>query len=110
MDSLNQQIPEEFLEFLNLFVENTNISETVGRDKDGYQVNMIHWASEKGYVQVVRGVASSESQGGPKAQFCPTFRKIHFLLRFYVTMFWDFKSQGGPRPPWTPQLRRPCRW
>ena len=43
-------------------------------------------------VNLSRGVASSQSQGGPKAKFCPTFQKIHFLLHFYVT------SQGGPRP------------
>ena len=55
-----------------------------------------------------RGGASSQSQGGPKAQFCPTFQNIRVLLHFYVTIFWDSQSQGGPRPPWTPWLRRPC--
>ena len=46
----------------------------------------------------VRGLASSKSQGGPKAQFCPTFQKIQVLLHFYVTIFLDSQSQGGPRP------------
>ena len=55
-----------------------------------------------------RGLASSKSQGGPKAQFCPTFQKSWVLLHFYVTIFWDSQSQGGPRPPWTPWIRGPC--
>ena len=58
-----------------------------------------------------RGVASSESQGGPEALFCPTFWKIHFLLHFYVTIFWDFKSQGGAAapPPGPPSYDAPAR-
>ena len=48
-----------------------------------------------------------KSGGGPKAQLCPTFQKIQVLLHFYVTIFLDSQSQGGPRPPWTPWIRGP---
>ena len=60
------------------------------------------------FLGSIRGVASSTSQGGQKAQFAPNFQRIHFLLHFYVTIFWIFQSQGGQLTPLTPQLRRPC--
>ena len=59
-------------------------------------------------IDFPRGGASSKSQGGQKAQFAPNFQEIHFLLHFYVTIFWIFQSQGGQLTPLTPQLRRPC--
>ena len=58
-------------------------------------------------IVTVRGVASSKSQGGQKARFAPNFQRIHFLLHFYVTIFWIFQSQGGQLTSLTPQLRRP---
>ena len=45
-----QQIPEDFLEWCFKY---TNISESIGKNKSGNQVNLIHYAAEKGYVQVV---------------------------------------------------------
>ena len=75
-----------------------------------FEIPIESYFDGKSILILDRGVASSKSQGGPKAQFCHTFQKIHFLLHFYVTIFWDFKSQGGPRPPRTPQLRRPCEY
>ena len=41
------------------------------------------------------GAALAPSQGGQKAQFAHNFQEIHFLLHFYVTIFWNFQSQGG---------------
>ena len=46
-----QQIPEDFLDWC---FKNTNISQSVGTGKNGDQVNLIHYAAEKGYVQVVK--------------------------------------------------------
>ena len=43
-------IPEDFLKWC---FENTNILESSGVNKSGREVNLIHFASEKGYVQVV---------------------------------------------------------
>ena len=55
-----------------------------------------------GLKYLIRGSASSKSQGGQKAQFAPNFQEIHFLLHFYVTIFWIFQSQGGQLTPLTP--------
>ena len=53
----------------------------------------------------VRSDASSWSQWGPKAQFCPTFQKVWVLCD---NIFGFSKSAGAAAaPPWTPQLRRP---
>ena len=57
--------------------------------------------------EVPRGGASSKSQGGQKAQFAPNFRKIRFLLHFYVTIFWIFQNQGGQLTPLTPSYDAP---
>ena len=54
-----------------------------------------------------RGGASSKSQGGQKAQFAPIFRKIHFLLHFYVTIFWIFSKSGGSADPSDPLITTP---
>ena len=47
-------------------------------------------------------------RGGQKPNFAPTFQKSRVLLHFYVTIFLDSQSQGGPRPPWTLWIRDPC--
>ena len=56
MTSSTQTIPEEFLEWC---FKNTNISESIGKDKCGNQVNLIHYAAERGYVQVVKKLIDS---------------------------------------------------
>ena len=73
-----------------------------------YFLNMLDiWTACNSLYPIRRGGASSRSQGGPKAQFCPTFKKIRVLLHFYVTIFLDSQCQGGPRPSWTPWIRGP---
>ena len=53
-----------------------------------------------------RGVASSKSQGGQKAQFALNFQRIHFLLHFYVT-FLDFSKSEGSADPSEPLVTTP---
>ena len=50
-----QQIPEEFLDWCI----KSNISKLTGKDKRGDQVKLIHFAAEKGYVQVVKKLLDS---------------------------------------------------
>ena len=73
--------------------------------------NKSHFAQQIDIKEDLEAAGASRApkvRGGPKAQFCPTFQKIQVLLHFYVTIFLDSQSQGGPRPPWTPWIRGPC--
>ena len=56
MTSSTQTIPEEFLDWC---FKNTNISESTGKDTYGIPVKLIHFAAEKGYVQVVKKLVDS---------------------------------------------------
>ena len=51
-----QRIPEDFLQWC---FKNTNISNSTGKDNDGDEVKLIHFAAEKGYVQVVKTLLDS---------------------------------------------------
>ena len=46
-------------DILDWCIKNTNISESKGEDEDGDQINFIHFAAEKGYVQVLKKLADS---------------------------------------------------
>ena len=50
------QILEDVLDWC---INSTKISESVGKDKNGDQVNLIHYAAEKGYFQIVKKLVHS---------------------------------------------------
>ena len=49
MTSATQTILDDILDCCS----KSNISESIGKDKNGYQVNLIHYAAGKGHTQVV---------------------------------------------------------
>ena len=44
---------------LDWCINSTKISESVGKDKNGDPVNLIHYAAEKGYFQIVKKLVHS---------------------------------------------------
>ena len=77
--SKTQQIPEDFLDWC---FKNTNISQSVGTGKNGDQVNLIHYAAERGYVQVVEKLVDSKININTPT---PNYRKRNAL--HYASMY-----------------------
>ena len=62
MDASSQQISEEFLNWCFSF---TNILEAVGRDGDGFQANLIHFAAEKGHFKICKLIIDKNGLENP---------------------------------------------
>ena len=74
MTSSTQTIPEEFLDWCF----KNNISESTGKDKDGLQIKLIHYAAEKGYIQVVKKLVDSGIEVDSPAP--NPLKKLHFTM------------------------------
>ena len=75
MTSSTQTILDDILDWC---FKNAKISESVGEDKNGDQVNLIHYAAQKGYTQVVKKLVDGGIDVNCSAPNCFRGTPLHY--------------------------------
>ena len=75
MTSSTQTILDDILDWC---FKNAKISESVGEDKNGDQVNLIHYAAQKGYTQVVKKLVDGGIDVNYSAPNCFRGTPLHY--------------------------------